>query len=32
MYLEMKHAVGGGRGVGSCCLRNYDALSTKIDM
>ena len=29
--LEMTHVVGGGGGEGSCCLRDYDALHTKID-
>ena len=30
--LEMTHVVRGGGGKGSCCLRHYDALRTKIDM
>ena len=30
--VEMTHAVGGVRGGGSCCLRHYDALRTKIDV
>ena len=30
--LEITHAVGGVLGGGSCCLRHYDPLCTKIDV